>query len=150
MGSKMWGGYILKSILSIVPVYWFGLIIYWISVSFSEDGCTASALNIISHFLLFNGLTPTWWAGFMGGTGYFGVLVIMWVLYPPYLKRIKGMRVAVEFAIVTISCSYILMEFLKWINSKMLIDASGNMNDWIWYIFRGIYCYSIGCVVFFC
>ena len=143
------GGYVIKCLLKIVPIYWLSLIICWISGIVSGAEIKGDFFNCISHFLFLNGLTPTWWAGFMGGTGYFGVLAIMWVIFPLYLKRVNNLKQSLLYGVIIISLSYLIMQFVKILNSVIIIDTTNNLGDWLYYIFRGIYCYSIGCILYY-
>lgn len=140
--------YLLKSFIRIIPVYWFGLTVYWISCSATAEGCNTGLLNILSHYFFLNGLLPSWWSGFMGGTGYFGILAIMWSVFPAYVKRIDNIKKAIFGAIIVISVSYIMMQLIKVANGLIGFETSGSLNDWLWYISRGIYCYALGCILY--
>lgn len=139
----------LRNFLNLIPIYWFGLTVYWISEAFSPEGCKTGIVNIVSHYLFLNGLTPSWWAGFMGGTGYFGVLAIMWILFPLYTKKIDCLKKAVLYGTIAVSVSYIVMQLIKIANGANSFDHSGYLGDWLFYIYRGIYSYSIGCVLYY-
>lgn len=146
---KIGGGYLLKCVINLVPIYWFGLTIYMISSLLLGIDLKCGMINIISHYLLLNGLLPQWFGGFMGGTGYFGILILMWILFPIYLKRIKNLTDSVLYGIIAIACSLTIMVILRGLNAALGFDNSGNFDDWVWYLNRGIYSYALGGVLYY-
>ncbi len=141
--------YLLKSLLNIIPVYWLGLTVYWVSSCFSMSGCKTDFINILSHYLFLNGLVPQWWWGFMGGTGYFGVLVIMWVIFPFFAKRVSNYKEAVFKGIIVISSAFIMLQTINAVNDITGFDELGMLRGLLWYLYRGIYCYVLGCILYY-
>lgn len=84
----------------------------------------------------------------MGGTGYFGILAIMWMVFPIYVSRVGNLKEAVLKGIIIISLSYLLISFINLVNGIVGLDNSGVCRDWLYYLFRGIYCYALGCILY--
>lgn len=82
----------------------------------------------------------------MGGTGYFGVLSIMWILYPLLLRKINTREEAIKVAIIVICCSYIAYGIIREI---AIVNADSRLLNWGWYINRGVYSFSLGSVLYF-
>lgn len=78
--------FILSQFRKIIFIYYFSLLVKIIV------DCTASASldyslgNIISHFLFVNTIKPEYFNSLFGGSGYIGVIAIMWIIYPILLK----------------------------------------------------------------
>ncbi len=131
-----------------MPIYWFGLIAYAISIFAVNGNFGADLINVVSHFLFLNGLTPSWWSGFMGGTGYFGILALMWIVFPIYLKRLELGKDAFVYGIIFIATVFIATQFLKGLNGILGFSPTEKFGDWIWYINRGLYCYALGSMLY--
>lgn len=136
--------YILHSIIRIIPVYWFGLIVYGISCYYVKGALDVSIISVLSHFFFFNGISPIWWNEYMGGSGYFGVLVILWFLFSLYINHINNRKQAFLYMLIVIPISTIIRHIVVFYFPDEAIFT------WINYIYRGICCFSLGCTLFFC
>ncbi len=141
--------YITKSFLKIIPIYWLALIVYWLSLKISVGSCPLDYLNILSHFLFLNALNPQWWIDFMGGSGYFGIIALMWIIFPLYMKVAKNLRIALFFTVVVVFVTSYVEDFVIQINENFKLYKSHDVNVWIWYIKRGLDCYAIGIVLYY-
>ena len=140
---------ILKMFLGLIPVYWLGLLVYGISTYISFGYLKDSIPNILSHFFFVNGIYCPWWQGFMGGSGYFGVLAILWCLYPIILKQIINLRESIVIGCAVIASSYLISKSLVLANNIILFDTTGSFGDFMWYIYRGIYCFVLGNILYY-
>nr|WP_300815836.1 hypothetical protein [uncultured Acetatifactor sp.] len=84
----------------------------------------------------------------MGGTGYFGILARMWIVFPIYLKRIELGKDAFVYGIIFIATVFIATQFLKGLNGILGFSPTEKFGDWIWYINRGLYCYALGSILY--
>ena len=141
--------YIVKSFLKIIPVYWLALIVYWISLKISTGSCPLGYLNIFSHFFFLNALNPHWWSDFMGGSGYFGVIGLMWIIFPLYMKVARNLRSALILCVVVIWGSSFLEDLIRQINEQVKLYDVQDVHVWTWYLKRGFDCYAIGIVLFY-
>lgn len=141
--------FLSRMILRLIPVYYFALIIYAISTYIARGTLGCSVLNIASHFLLLNGLKLEWWAGFMGGTGYIGILVLMWGIFSVYLKYIRSMKSSIWGAVIFCTLTYTIYALMLFINREHCIDSTGQWDAWLWYINRGCYSFSLGSVLYY-
>lgn len=141
--------YIVKSFLRIIPIYWMALFIYWISLKIAFGECTLDYLNILSHFLFFNFINPKWWTDFMGGSGYFGVLALMWLIFPLYMKVAKGWKSAIIFTLVVICIASYIQSFIVKLNNDFGFYNEHDVHVWIWYIKRGLCCYALGISLYY-
>lgn len=146
---KTWK-YIVSQFLRVIPVYWGGLLCFLISEIVSEEGCKSSTLNILSHFFFFNGVVPKWWNGFMGGTGYFGIIAIMWILFPIFMYKVVESRVAYVRTIVIIVFSHFFMNMIYFVD-RLVVEADNAevVNSWAWYLNRGFLGCGLGISLFF-
>lgn len=128
---------VVKMFANLIPVYYFGLIVYGISTYYAFGAIDETGINILSHFLFLNGLNPEWWAGYMGGTGYFGILAICWMLFPIYLRSITDLRTSITNGSILIAICYIFTQGMKFVNNLIRFNASINFTDWLWYLNRG-------------
>ena len=139
---------IFHMILRIVPLYWLLLTIYTV-VTIVEGNLDVTWWNILMHFLCLNGLTPRLFSSFVGGSGYIGILVLMWMVFPIYLKRIKAIKKAITHGIVCIVAGYLLYGILVILNERVYYFPLEQWKPYLWYIYRGIYCYVIGCILYY-
>ena len=135
---------VLKMFLGIIPVYWLGLLIYGISTYIAQGDLGETIPNVLSHFFFLNGIYCPWWKGYMGGSGYFGVLALMWVVFPMFLKKIENLRDSILFGIATIGVCYLSTKALQIINTVIVFDTTESFGDFMWYINRGVYCFMLG------
>ena len=139
---------LLKMFLGLIPVYYFGLIIYGISTYLAQGNLGGSIINVLSHFFFLNGLYCPWWKGYMGGTGYFGVLAIMWMIFPLYLKKVNSLRESLVYGSVMIGIFYLATKFLALANMAVSFDITGSFGDFMYYINRGGYCFALGNILY--
>lgn len=134
----------------IIPIYWIALTIYLISTVLSENTLGGVSLwNIAAHYLFLNGLTPSLFSTFMGGSGYIGVLSIMWMCFPVFLKRVNSFRESLIYSVLTISISFIVYRLLYFSNGVFFYVPVEIWEPWLWYIYRGGYCYPLGAVLYY-
>lgn len=144
------GGYILKSFASLIPIYWFSLLVYGISTYMANGNLECDVINICSHFLFLNGFSPIWWSSYMGGSGYFGVLALMWLSYPLCLKRTKDLKTCFFNSLFFMSFGYLLCMALRIVLNNILILQTSIIGDWTWYINRGFYSYAFSGLLYYC
>lgn len=137
--------YVARMIFRIIPIYYFAMVTNAIC-SFVAKG-TAGAVSIwdiISHFLFCNVLNPYWFNSFFGGSGYIGVLVLMWIIYPLYLEKIDNLKKSV----CAIFVFWLFLPILQqWIIRFFYLKPVSNIplfNNWIVYIIRAIYSFAFG------
>lgn len=82
---------ILKRIFRLIPIYYMGIILWLLFASIAKKN-QITFINFFVHLLCLQGLFPSMWNNFMGGTGYIGILVLMLILYPGYLKHTKDIK----------------------------------------------------------
>lgn len=142
--------FLAKMILRLMPVYYLAMIVNAISLYLANGSISESPANIISHFLFLNVLNPYWWNSFMGGSGYITVLVFMWLIYPFYLKIVDSLKKSVmgAFAVCTVSYA-IYMLLLLIVDKYVAINDVGFFYEWLWYINRGFYTFSLGTVLYY-
>lgn len=138
-----------RMILRLIPVYYFALIVYVISTYVAFGTLGDSISNVVSHFLLLNGLKLEWWAGFMGGTGYIGILVLMWGIFSVYLKYVHSMKSSIWGAVIFCTITYSIYAILLFFNSECCINSMEQWDSWLWYINRGCYSFALGSVLYF-
>ena len=129
------GGYrrSIKNLLRIAPVYYIGLTISIVT------GTEAFDLRTVSNILFINAVHPIWFNAY--GYGYVGVLVLMWLLYPLYLHRIKDTAGSLTMAFTTICLASAVYLFIYTYSPVEDISAWGN---WLYYILRAIISYCMG------
>lgn len=145
------GGYctpwqlVAKCFRRIIPLYWLLLLVG----EFIKDGITEPWWNIVLHFLCLNWLTPTLFATGVGGSGYIAVLSLMWLLYLCILKGMKNFGSALTIGVVYTSIGFLMYRILFILNGVVYQMPISTWEPWLWYIYRGIYSYSLGGMLYF-
>lgn len=135
----------MNSIFRIIPLYFLGLIAFLILNAFDFVSADYSLLNVLSHFLFLSVLNPYWWSSFPG-SGYVAVLVLLWLLFPFYERKIHGFEDAAVGFFLTVCGSFCLNFILCHVP---FITDRNLLGDWLSYIFRGIQSAAFGVMIFY-
>lgn len=136
--------FIFKNILRIFPVYYLGLTMHLIAERVTLGKIVQGKFVIFLHYTFLHGLSPLYWDAF--GMGYMGVLFVMWVLFPLYIRNIGDFKSALITGIFT--CVFAGVCYNLAIMYSPL-DEAQRWYAWLHYILRGVYCYSIGPIAYY-
>lgn len=136
--------FLLKLVLRIMPVYYLALIGYGITTYLSTGTLGVTKVNLLSHFLFLNALQPSWWNGYMGGSGYIGVLVLIWFIYVIVIRKIDRFEDSLMFCIILCIVFYAIMIYATLLNNKFCFNDPQGFVSWLSYIWRGVVGFSIG------
>ena len=143
--KKSWGGVLMNSVFRIIPLYFLYLFTFFILGFWGLFAADMSAMNVASHFLFLSILNPYWWTSFPG-SGYVGVLVLLWLLFPFYERKVHTTEQAVAGFLLIVCVSFLLNAILRYIP---IISDKNLWNDYLSYIFRGIQSFSFGIMLFY-
>ena len=141
--TTIWGGVLKYSCIRVLPLYWLALIIFIIynQLGLLNENC--SFVNVVSHFFLFQWIRPLWFNTFPG-TGYMGILSLMWILFPFYKRIIHSFETALLGFAVVISITTIFGLALIHV-----LNIGDSVINYILYICRGLQSFSLGVLLFY-
>ncbi len=137
--------FIFSQFNKIIFIYWFSLIIKLI-LDYVKGNVTYSLGNIVSHFFFVNAFKRDWFNTFYGGSGYIGVIAVMWVVFPIILKFFRDKRKAIVVFAVSFMISYSIFSFVQY------FYYPDDKAEWIvecFYFLRAIVSYALGLLLSF-
>ncbi len=135
---------VIKNILRILPVYYLGLTVHLIAERIAMGRVVHEKLAILLHYAFLHGLSPLYWDSF--GMGYMGVLFVMWTVFPLYIKKINNFQTALITGIFTCIFAGVCYNLLIMYSP---LEETQRWYTWLHYMLRGVYCYSMGPIVFY-
>lgn len=69
--------------------------------------------------------------------------------FPVFLKRVNSFRESLIYSVLTISISFIVYRLLYFSNGVFFYVPVEIWEPWLWYIYRGGYCYPLGAVLYY-
>lgn len=72
----------------------------------------------------------------------------MWMVFPFYLNKTKTIEEAFIHGIIAISLALLVYRILFHLNGILYNISLDQWEPWLWYIWRGVYCYALGCFLY--
>lgn len=139
--------YYAKLFARILPLYWVAMFAnWWIHYHWSID-FDYSLPHFFAHMFLLNGFSPKCFNSIFLGSGYLGILMIMWILSGAVNSFVRNK----EQAFVTTVVSYVV----TWsISRHLVLYSTVALNqpyiiDWFNYLARGINSFSLGILLYY-
>lgn len=123
----------LENLVRVMPLYYFFLTIHVINIGITK----INILDTIAHYLFVNAINPEWFTSIYGASGYMGILALMWLIYPFYLKHVQTIRKAIIGAI----SSVVLFRLLNYV---LVLTTDYNIITDTQYFCRGLMSFSTG------
>lgn len=140
-GNRKASYLILKQFARIAPLYYLFMTLNFILKIIFESNISVTFGDVLSHYLFINIFNYKWFNSFFGGSGYIGVLALMWFFYPVFLKHIDTLEKAIVCTMLTLLftyCAYIQVIYFCFPDNKELW-LTGFL-----YIIRGISSFAVG------
>lgn len=123
----------LENLIRVMPLYYFFLTIHVINIGIAN----INIFDTISHYLFLNAINPKWFTSVYGASGYMGILAMMWLLYPFYLKHVQ----TIKKAIIGVGASIVSFRLLSY---ALRFTTDYNIIVDTQYFCRGLMSFSIG------
>lgn len=141
--------FIKRKLVSLIPIYWLTLILYAVVTYVTKGNVGGDLKSVVSCFLFLNALNPYCWNSFFPGSGYIGVLALMWLIYPLYLRKIKNIKNAILGAVTIIGVTYTLYILGLFLVEAYMLQDFSVWASWLGYIYRGVYSFALGTVLYY-
>lgn len=135
---------VLFSVLRLMLLYYLAMLTNY--MLFKSE---CSIFNVASQYLFLNFLLPTWWgSNYFGGTGFVGTLVLMWLIQPLYINKVRNHKDSTIFMFLTFIVGKLLLIFCN----NVLMPISNNpdmLYVYVLYFVRALRSFSMGYFIYY-